>query len=235
MFDLVTLLAFCLLTITTTICGIYYKQIKKIQKEYQEARSVLTDIIVSFNHQLRNQRENVNFVTHKLSILEGRNDATRSKMEKYEKQLTNILSLHDVKSVEENKLEKLINDLNTKFDKLVETQHIFSKKVETLEHQEEKGMKKSSVGVHAAIPIKRETVLAPLTETELNVLELLVKEGEKTAPQIKENIGLTREHTARLMKKLYREGYLERDTNKIPYIYRIKDEMKKILKRAETP
>jgi len=95
-------------------------------------------------------------------------------------------------------------------------------------------LRRNSVAVQTAIPIKKETVLAPLTETELSVLEFLTKEGEKTAPWIKEKISLTREHTARLMKKLYREGYLERDTNKIPYVYRIKDEMKKILKRAET-
>ncbi|HDD70352.1 MAG TPA: MarR family transcriptional regulator, partial [Candidatus Bathyarchaeota archaeon] len=70
--------------------------------------------------------------------------------------------------------------------------------------------------------------------TELTVLEMLSSEGPKTAPEIKERIKLSREHTARLMKKLYEEGYLERDTNKIPFKYRIKKEMEKILKKAES-
>jgi DNA-binding IclR family transcriptional regulator len=64
-------------------------------------------------------------------------------------------------------------------------------------------------------------------------LEILAEEGEKTAPEIKDRIKLTREHTARLMKKLYEEGYLERDSGKIPYAYRIKEEMLKILKKTE--
>jgi tRNA G46 methylase TrmB len=47
-------------------------------------------------------------------------------------------------------------------------------------------------------------------------------------------IKLTREHTARLMKKLYQGGYLERRTDKAPYAYRVKEEMLKILKKSET-
>jgi hypothetical protein len=34
------------------------------------------------------------------------------------------------------------------------------------------------------------------------------------------------------MKKLYEKGYLERETGKIPFSYRIKEEMKKFLNKA---
>jgi hypothetical protein len=36
------------------------------------------------------------------------------------------------------------------------------------------------------------------------------------------------------MKKLYEDGYLERDTNKIPFKYSVKKEMEKLLKKSET-
>jgi len=36
------------------------------------------------------------------------------------------------------------------------------------------------------------------------------------------------------MKKLYEEGYLDRDTHKIPYTYRIKEEMRSLLKKVES-
>jgi DNA-binding Lrp family transcriptional regulator len=62
-------------------------------------------------------------------------------------------------------------------------------------------------------------------------LKLLADDSPKTAPEIREEIKLTREHTARLMKKLYEEGYLERSTQKIPYTYRIKKEMLKLLEK----
>ena len=44
---------------------------------------------------------------------------------------------------------------------------------------------------------------------------------------IMEKIGKTREHTSRLMKKLWQEGYIERDTNSIPFIYRPTKELEK--------
>ena len=75
--------------------------------------------------------------------------------------------------------------------------------------------------------------MAPLTETELTVLEIIAKEGVQTAPEIRDRVTLTREHTARLMKKLYGDGYLERDTRKMPYTYSLKKEMEKILKKRE--
>ena len=74
-----------------------------------------------------------------------------------------------------------------------------------------------------------ESAMSAITETEIKVLELLTNEGKKTAPEIKNRINLSREHTARLMKKLYEKGYLERETGKIPYIYKIKKEMENIL------
>lgn len=83
------------------------------------------------------------------------------------------------------------------------------------------------------IPIKRDKALAALTETEIVVLEMLSKEGSKTAPEIKERVQLSREHTARLMKKLYEQGYLEREAGKIPFRYSIKKEMEALLQRVE--
>ena len=64
---------------------------------------------------------------------------------------------------------------------------------------------------------------------------MLSKEGAKTAPEIKERVQLSREHTARLMKKLYEEGYLEREAGKIPFRYSIKKEMEALLQKVENP
>ncbi len=83
------------------------------------------------------------------------------------------------------------------------------------------------------VPIKRDKALAALTNTEVAVLEMLSSEGSKTAPEIKERVGLSREHTARLMKKLYEEGYLEREMGKIPFRYSVKKEMEKFLKKED--
>lgn len=54
------------------------------------------------------------------------------------------------------------------------------------------------------------------------VLKLLV-EGPKTSRQIEGLIGRSREHTARLMKKLFEMGYVTRDMASKPYTYTITD------------
>ena len=105
------------------------------------------------------------------------------------------------------------------------------KKIEVLDKVERELSVMPEEKIEAVIPIKRERALAPLTETELTVLETLAAEGDKTAPEINEKLQLSREHLSRLMKKLYVNGYLERNTRKIPYPYRIKEEMLRILKK----
>ncbi len=77
------------------------------------------------------------------------------------------------------------------------------------------------------ITSEREVSFANLTPTEMEVLRLLYMSGPKTASEIREVIGRTREHTARLMKKLYLEGYVERDSNTIPYTYRLSDKIRR--------
>ncbi len=68
--------------------------------------------------------------------------------------------------------------------------------------------------------------LAKLTPTEMKVLRVLATSGPKTASEIREVIGKTREHSSRLMKKLFLEGYVERDTTTIPYVYKISEKIK---------
>jgi DNA-binding Lrp family transcriptional regulator len=59
-----------------------------------------------------------------------------------------------------------------------------------------------------------------LTKTEKKILEVLNTDGPKTAPEIVKIVQKTREHTSRLMKKLWLEGYIEREVHVIPYVYR---------------
>lgn len=61
------------------------------------------------------------------------------------------------------------------------------------------------------------------------VLKLLA-DGPKTSREIESVIGRSREHTARLMKKLYELGYVSRDAAAKPYRYAITDSGKQVLK-----
>lgn len=57
-------------------------------------------------------------------------------------------------------------------------------------------------------------------ETEAKVLRFLVQ-GPRTSAQIKEEVGRSREHTARLMKMLFDRGLVVRNDRNKPYVYEI--------------
>jgi hypothetical protein len=88
--------------------------------------------------------------------------------------------------------------------------------------------------VDAPIPVQGEDIFQQFTETEMEVLEIIVDLGEGTVPEIREKIERTREHTARLLKKLYDRGFIDRNTSSMPYRYSIRKEIRDlILKRKE--
>jgi len=59
--------------------------------------------------------------------------------------------------------------------------------------------------------------------TETRILRVLTS-GPKTAPQIVELVGTTREHTGRLMKQLFTRGLVIRNDQNKPYVYEITDD-----------
>jgi predicted HTH transcriptional regulator len=134
---------------------------------------------------------------------------------------------------DKEKLLVRLEEVDKKVADAIASQGALTAKISSMEEQVRQVPMVTELNVGAVIPIKREKALAQLTETELSALEFLAQEGPKTAPEIKDKIRLSREHTARLMKKLYEEGYLERDTGKIPFKYSVKKEMEKLLKKTE--
>ena len=71
------------------------------------------------------------------------------------------------------------------------------------------------------------------TPTELQVLALLSEHGPKSAPEIGRVIGRSREHSARLMKKLFEEGYVRREQTRIPFRYSVVERVRASLKKPE--
>lgn len=69
----------------------------------------------------------------------------------------------------------------------------------------------------AGRPAVKHTAIPKLSSTEARVLEML--ETPKTYKDIVEALGVTREHAARILKRLHELGYVTRDTSKRPYTY----------------
>jgi len=91
---------------------------------------------------------------------------------------------------------------------------------------------KQAVGTpDAPVGVVTEVTLARLSPTEVGVLELLAG-GAKSAPEIGRVMAKSREHTARLMKSLFEQGFVEREANRQPYVYRLNDKVREVLARA---
>jgi len=77
-------------------------------------------------------------------------------------------------------------------------------------------------------------ILSSLTPTERETLMILNAEGLKAAPELGQRLRKSREHTSRLMKKLYLEGYVDRESNRAPFRYKLSETARSALQPAGT-
>jgi hypothetical protein len=223
----ITTVVFILLTVITAL--LYYRRIRQASRAYEDAQNAVSDIVISFNRQLNRQEKQVGATIQKVEAQAARTERLSGQLDEQEDRITTgLASLKaKVEQIPDTESVKIaLENLQAKVEGLTKAQEEWQKRAAPITESQ----------IEAVIPLRREQALAPLTDTELRVLDFIAisPQGERTAPEVKEMIKLTREHTARLMKKLYQGGYLERRTDKAPYAYRVKEEMLKILKKSET-
>jgi chromosome segregation ATPase len=102
--------------------------------------------------------------------------------------------------------------------------------------QKETETRKTSGQVNrTTLPIPSGDVLSTLTPTEHHTLDILAREGPKAAPELGRRMRKSREHMARLMKKLYLEGYVDRESNHAPFRYKLSEKIGAYLKPNQEP
>jgi DNA-binding MarR family transcriptional regulator len=232
--EFLLVLAGILLAVTTGASIEYYRQVRKAQKEYQKARDAVEDVVLSFNRQLRREAEGLEALVLKVEGITAKVDTSIKKTDDVEQKFSPMIKQLGDNSGSSERILSKIAEIDKRSLEVAAAQEALQGKVSEVEQQFQKLVAMPDIKSEPVIPIRRDKAMAALTETELTVLEMLTAEGSKTAPEIKDMVQLSREHTARLMKKLYEKGYLERETGKIPFRYSIKKEMKKILRKAES-
>jgi DNA-binding CsgD family transcriptional regulator len=212
----------------------YYRQIRRAQKEYEKARRAVEDIVLSFNRELKREANRLELMAYKVERNTAKANTSLKMADIIEKKIVPFES--KLKAISENNANILskITEVNGKTQSIEAANQTLKTKITGVEEQVQKLSAIPEIKSEPVIPIRRDKAMAALTDTEITVLEMLSAEGSKTAPEIKDRVQLSREHTARLMKKLYEKGYLERETGKIPFRYSVKKEMKKFLKKAES-
>jgi archaellum component FlaC len=199
--------------------------------------------VLSFNRELKREAEKVDLITFKVEGYSAKADTSLKKIDNVEKRIKpfeeqiNVITQTISQTLSQNNTNILsgLSGLELKIRDIESTQEKLQIKITGFEEQIQKIIiAPPEIRSEPVILLKRDKAMASLTDTEIAVLEMLSKEGAKTAPEIKERVHLSREHTARLMKKLYEEGYLEREAGKIPFRYSIKREMENLMQKTES-
>lgn len=243
--DLTPVILGVLLAVTAVASVMYSRQIRKAQKEYEKARDLVDDIVLSFNRQLKRESDKFESVAVNVENSLSKADTSLDKIEGLEKKVSplevQLASFSQMVTENNTSLQTLqsglsgLTGLELKIKDIESSQETLKTKIAGFEEQIQK-LATAPPEIRTEMPVmplKRDKALASLTDTEISVLEMLSKEGAKTAPEIKERVQLSREHTARLMKKLYEEGYVERETSKIPFRYSAKREMQGLMENTQ--
>jgi DNA-binding MarR family transcriptional regulator len=205
----------CLFTVTLAASFIYYKRIKEAQMEYESSKNVVRNLTLGFSGQVTKLSQRIK------GIEEGSNVA------------------QDAASEALKVSHQAIDETRRSGEKTLKLEGRFEENERAIASMKEE-MKRLSLRpsvtvpmktVDAPIPLRQDAVLDQLTETELDVLTMIEELGEGSVPEVRDRIGKTREHTARLLKKLFDQGFIDRNTSGMPYRYNIRKEIIELIKQ----
>ncbi|NWG09757.1 MAG: hypothetical protein HXX80_05585 [Nitrososphaerales archaeon] len=181
----------------------YLSKIRRITKEWMEASEIVKGIILEISNRLSQQDQRITDQQVRLDVIELRLEPLSKVLGKEGKEGVRVQEVSDTKQI----LEEVKDMLRNLEKGRVEISRVAKKR-----------------------EVKVFELLGELSPTEYLVVGLL-KEGALTARQIQEKINKSREHTARLMKKLFEFGYVFRNENKMPYIYEITEKGRELTKK----
>lgn len=201
----------------------YYNKILDAQKEYAVAKQLVSNIVLTFRKRVNEQNTKVDNILYDIEELQSSIEKRRKQETYFQNNINDIIkSMTSVFTINKKLVDNFIV-MNTKIDKLKTTDKILYDTLELFKKEQKELLQKPIL----KLPSDQRKSFVKLTRTEIQIIQILLSEGAKTAPKIMDEINKTREHTSRLMKKLWQEGYIERDTNSIPFIYRPTKELKK--------
>ena len=202
-----------LFAITLAASLIFYRRIKMAQREYEGSKDVVGTITAGFTRQVNKLEQ---------SIQENRNDAVTAKV-------TAAEALNSSGETKEALLQGLeeVKKLQDKVHSTESAVESFKKELQRLASTPRIPLQAPSL--EAPIPVQQASVFDRFTDTELEVLVKIVELGEGTVPEIRDHIKKTREHTARMLKRLYDTGFIDRNTSGMPYRYSVRKEIKELI------
>lgn len=208
--------AAALLLVIVAASIIFYRQIKEATTEYEDSKESVRNITFGFTRQVNRLQQDVAKVENAATTAKiVASEALKNSGEAKEATLKGLEAVKTMQNRVES-TESTVESLKKEVQKLAA-----APKQRVVVRQD----------LSAPIPVQQGNVLAQLTETELSALKKIVELGEGVVPEIKEHLGTTREHTARMLKKLYEFGFVDRSTNAMPYRYSVRKEIRDLIQQ----
>ncbi len=210
---------FALFIVTIVASYIFYHRIKMAQTEYEDSQNIVRNITHGFTRQVKRMETDLDRIEREtLQAKYMANQAITAKQGDSEATLAGLEKVKELSDRVEG-IEETIETMKKDLSKLASQPRVIV----------------PTGPVDAPIPVQGDDILQGLTDTELDVLKMIVDFGEGTVPEIKEHIQKTREHTARLLKKLYDKGFIDRNTSGMPYRYSIRKEIRDLILEQNEP
>lgn len=209
-----------------TFAVVYRRLLQQTIEEYTRVKIVVRGLIATL-HKLKDGTGE-STVQRILGVKAAQAKTTQEtvKLQELEGTLVNLTKWIQTISASDRKIRTHMMNVQRELQNLKKIQEALQKRINTLNDkiQQTPRLERSESMLRM-----KEQPRSRITETERRVLDLLVNVGSMTAPEVEKKINKTREHTARLMKKLWKDGYVERDSHRKPFTYR---SIKKLQKKT---
>ncbi|HUK49556.1 MAG TPA: MarR family transcriptional regulator [Terriglobales bacterium] len=180
--------------------------------------------------------ESASLISVIVDALTARMQHTESATHKLRTEMTNVTyrseSIETAQAEIRKSHDRLLNQLQDAFvndKKLLAELEQLKTRLSTFQQRKPVGTEPLPKRENLGSTVTDGDILAATTGTEHEVLEILRLEGPKGAPELGIRLNKSREHTSRLMKKLYMEGYVDRETNHAPFRYKLNESLRSAL------
>ena len=210
----------------------YYEHIRFLSEEYGRSNEAVGTIVLGFKGEFERLKLGLDELENEIALLKstgavsrdlGQDNSWISEVRDLKKRIDEIEMASEFSTTDIEAIKKTLENLGREQERV-------RRQIEVLGEQY-RGLLPETEAKSMA-PMASYATLSDLHPTEAQILSMLITEGPMSATEIQEGIDKTREHTARLMKKLYDGNMVDRDQKKRPYIYTASNKVKQSIKKA---
>ena len=214
---------------TLSFTNLYVRRLRAVAREYSESRLIIESIVATSKHRSDQLSREIKNLEAQIKGTQASADQMISATSQLSERVEETLKALQKSNPPEQGILDNIFRLQKELERLRDAQVSLEARLSVATPRAPHTANTLIRTPRDESPEAQETTL---TETENIVVQFILSEGPKTAKDVEQKIGKTREHTARLMKKLWQEGYVERETHRIPFTYRAAEPLKSLDKRS---